>query len=351
MKKFKNMFILIPAYKPSNELTKLILALMKEHFSNIVVIDDGSGKESREVFVTLPDEVILLRHPENKGKGRALKTGLKYIYENYGENYGVITCDADGQHTPGDIANIARFFMEQDSQSFILGSREFGEDVPFRSAFGNRVTRGIFYLASGKKIEDTQTGLRAFPGSLIPMFLQIPGERYEYEMNMLLEAAKRKININEVTIETVYIDGNNSSHFRVIRDSAIIYGNIIRFSLSSLICFGIDFIMLFLFSFLTVGLPDSVSLLISVICARGISSFVNYCLNRHMVFRKCGSNAIVKYYALVLSILGLNYTLLYCFSSLLSVPLIWSKLAAEILLFTLSYSIQKKYIFTKEYSI
>jgi len=348
MKEFEDIIILIPAYKPANELIKLVLALTAEHFSKFIVVDDGSGKEYSDVFGALPDTVVLLKHPENRGKGSALKTGLKYIYGNYRNSLGVITCDADAQHTPEDICKVAQVLAEKESLSLILGSRRFQGDVPFRSAFGNRVTKGVFHLASGIKLHDTQTGLRAFSFFLIPRLLSIPGERYEYEMNMLLEAAKRKIPITEVEIQTVYMDGNKSSHFHTIRDSAIIYGNIVRFSLSSLVCFGIDFALLFLFRFLTGGMPYSVSLLISVICARAVSSFVNYCLNRHVVFQKDSQLCMVKYYILVLCMIGFNYGMIYCFSSLLAIPLFWSKLITEILLFALSYLVQKKWIFTEE---
>lgn len=350
MNDFGNNVVLIPAYKPSKELVTLVFALMEESFSKIVVVDDGSGEESSDVFSALPDAVILLRHPENKGKGCALKTGLNYIYHNLLNSPGVVTCDADGQHLPGDICKVAKVLSEKGTQSLILGSRMFKENVPRRSAFGNQVTRGVFYLASGIKLGDTQTGLRAFPYSMIPRILSIPGARYEYEMNMLLKIAKQKIEIIEVEIKAVYKDGNKSSHFRTIFDSAVIYGNIIRFSLSSLACFCIDFVLLFLLRSLTKELYYSWSLLISVTCARGVSSFVNYGLNRHMVFRKDSYQSITKYYALVLFIMGLNYTLLFCFNSLLAVPLFWSKLITECLLFSFSYVVQKRWIFTKECS-
>jgi len=134
MKEFEDIIILIPAYKPANELIKLVLALTAEHFSKFIVVDDGSGKEYSDVFGALPDTVVLLKHPENRGKGSALKTGLKYIYGNYRNSLGVITCDADGQHTPEDICKVAQVLAEKESLSLILGSRTFQGDVPLRSS-------------------------------------------------------------------------------------------------------------------------------------------------------------------------------------------------------------------------
>ena len=338
--------ILIPAYKPTNELIKVVEGLLNIGFSRIVVVDDGSGPQFSDVFDTVAEHAVLLKHSHNLGKGSALKTGLAYIHEQCGDCLGVITCDADGQHTPEDIFKITnRLVQQNNAPALILGSRRFKGNVPLRSAFGNTVTRGVYFLASGVCVGDTQTGLRAFPSSLIPQLLKMTGNRYEYEINMLLEIAKHKIPIIEVTIETVYIDGNKSSHFHAIRDSAIIYGSIIKFSLSSLLCFGIDFAALFLLRYLTGTMSAQTSLLISVIGARSISSLINYWLNRHVVFKKSSRLVIIRYYILVLCILGLNYILLSIFNQSLGIPLFWSKIMTEASLFAISYVVQNKLIF------
>ena len=91
--------------------------------------------------------------------------------------------------------------------------------MPLRSNFGNHVTRFVFYVTTGCKLHDTQTGLRAFQDTLIPKLLMIPGERYEYEMNVLMYFAKSKEKIIEEWIETVYLEKNESSHFNPIKDS------------------------------------------------------------------------------------------------------------------------------------
>ena len=113
----------------------------------------------------------------------------------------------------------------------MIGSRAFVGEVPLRSRFGNTVTRGVYHLVSGVKVQDTQTGLRGFDRSLLEWLLSIPGERYEYEMNVLMSAARDKIQIGEVPIETVYEGKNESSHFRPIHDSVKIYKEIFRFAI------------------------------------------------------------------------------------------------------------------------
>lgn len=348
MKKYENIVILIPAYIPSNELIVLTKNLLKD-FSKIVVVDDGSDKEYESVFNDISNDVILLKHIENKGKGAALKTGLKYIYENFKDIYGAITCDADGQHKPTDICKVAETLVQEKNKScLILGSRNFDKNVPIRSAFGNTITRGVYYLASKIRLRDTQTGLRAFSYDLIQTLLEIPGDRYEYEINMLLVIARRRIEIKEIEIETVYLNQNKSSHFRTIRDSAIIYGNIIKFSLSSFLCFIIDFIALFFFKNLTSGINVNISLLISIICARVISSLINFSLNKNVVFKEKSNLAILKYYILALCILGMNYCLISVFNIILNLSLFLSKILTEILLFIISYTIQKNLIFNKK---
>ena len=130
---------------------------------------------------------------------------------------------------PEDIVKINDYLLQ--NGGFVIGSRAFVGDVPLRSRFGNTVTRGVYHLVSGVKVQDTQTGLRGFDRSLLEWLLLIPGDRYEYEMNMLMSAARDGIEIGEVPIETVYEGKNESSHFRPLHDSVKIYKEIFRFAI------------------------------------------------------------------------------------------------------------------------
>ncbi len=110
----------------------------------------------------------------------------------------------------------------------MLGSRCFSGEVPLRNRFGNGLTRHIFAFITGTKIADTQTGLRAFPTEVLPELLALSGERYEYEMTVLAHVCRRRKPL-EVPIETVYLDGNRSSHFDPLLDSIRIYFVLVRF--------------------------------------------------------------------------------------------------------------------------
>jgi glycosyltransferase involved in cell wall biosynthesis len=222
--------ILIPAYNPDQQLLTLISGLIAAGFESILVIDDGSKTSCVPVFdaVRNMEFCCLVRHDENLGKGRALKTGLDYLQTHVPDIDGVVTCDADGQHLVEDVVRVARVLVAN-SGSLILGVRDFDSNVPLRSRLGNAISRCVFYLLLGKYLSDTQTGLRGIPASLIPQLVHLEGERYEFEMNMLIATKIENIPVLEEKISTVYIENNKSSHFNPLLDSMRIYALLLRF--------------------------------------------------------------------------------------------------------------------------
>ena len=117
----------------------------------------------------------------------------------------------------------------------MLGVRRFTEDVPLRSKVGNTVTQVLFRAATGRGVQDTQTGLRAYPGALLKWLQNVPGERFEYEMSVLLEAARAGHPIEQVVITTTYLDDNASSHFSALSDSARIYWPLLRYAATTML--------------------------------------------------------------------------------------------------------------------
>ena len=331
---------LIPAYQPTELLVELVRK-MARGFS-IVLVDDGSGKACQALFERCaPYTGVLLRHDGNKGKGRALKTGLSYIIKHYSRDHIVVTFDADGQHRVEDALAVCRA-AERNPGALILGSRALKANTPLRSRLGNAVTRLVYRLTTGVNIHDTQTGLRAFDFSLLPMLLSIPGERYEYEMNVLLECAREKIRICEEGIETVYMDHNASSHFHTLRDSARIYKEILKFTASSLTGFLVDYGLYSLFLL-------SGNLLLANIAARVVSASVNFTLNRKFVFqhKESAGKAAAKYALLAAAILLGNTAALAFLVNLCSAPPMLAKIVVEALFFGLSFLVQRLFIFRK----
>lgn len=220
--------VVIPAYNPDEALLSVVSGLMGEGFARIVVVDDGSAGRCAPVFeqIRALPQCTLLAHAVNLGKGRALKTGLNHVLLSFPRAAGVVTVDADGQHLAADVARVAASFLER-PDALVLGSRTFGGGVPLRSRVGNAITRGAFRLLVGRRTTDTQSGLRCFSIPLASRFLGLEGERYEYEMNVLIEA-HRMAGIREVGISTVYVEGNRSSHFNPVIDSAKIFSGLLR---------------------------------------------------------------------------------------------------------------------------
>ena len=189
--------VLIPAYKPDERLVQLTREL-KEEKLDVLLVDDGGQQAFAHIF----DECRALGakvavHAVNQGKGRALKTGLNAALNLWPDLSGVVTADADGQHTLRDILRLIEA-MREHPNALVLGSREFTGDVPFKSRWGNRITRFVYALASGVHVSDTQTGLRGLPACAIPAMITIDGERYEYEMNVLLKLRDMKLGVFEV---------------------------------------------------------------------------------------------------------------------------------------------------------
>lgn len=223
--------ILIPAYEPDDKLIKLVEDLSKEDF-DILIIDDGSGSNYKSIFDECEEYCKVISYEINEGKGYALKTGFKYIKDNYNEEYVIVTMDSDGQHTIKDAKKLIEEVINN-KNTLVLGKRIRSEKTPLRSRIGNFITRFVYKIGTGLDIYDTQTGLRVFSNKLIDYMLGVDGNRFEYEMNVLLRCAKDKITIKEIVIETIYIDNNSKSHFNGIKDSYRIYKNIIKFLILS----------------------------------------------------------------------------------------------------------------------
>ena len=325
------LLVIIPAYKPDDTLIKLIGDLEPYDLEKIVV-DDGSGEEHEHIFNAVEDRCIVLRHEENRGKGAAIKTALGYIKDKTDGVEAIGVMDSDGQHLPEDMMKLLAA-ASLNKEALVLGVRAVGKDMPTRSRLGNKITRNVFRMVSGVAVSDTQTGLRAFSPELVERLLSIEGERYEYEMNVLIKLAKEGVPIKEIPISTIYHDKKNSvSHFRSFRDSARIYKDIIKFSLSSLSSFVLDYI---LFTAIMLIVPH-------------ISAMYNYSMNCRFVFReKRRLGTALQYFALAGFILIMNNLILEFFTQILDMSVYPAKLLTECMLFVMSWLIQNFIIFRK----
>ena len=336
------MIILIPAYEPDEKLVRLVTSIRAaDPHQEIVVVDDGSGEEYAPVFAAVRDlggDVI--GHSLNLGKGAALKRGFAHVTERYA-GHDVVCADCDGQHGVVDILRVAAALREHRA-GIMLGARQFVGDVPRRSRFGNDVTRGVFRLATGLRLQDTQIGLRGYPAWMLGWLRTIDGDRFEYELEVLLAAKRAGFQLNEVPIATIYLDGNESSHFRTVRDSVRVYVPFVKFCLSSLTAFAIDAALFFTLAAMT-G-----SLLVSVVGARLVSATFNFVSNRVAVFRGSRGRPLAtaaRYAALVGALMAANFALLRALTSDAGLGVVPAKLLTEISLFVMSYQLQRRVVF------
>lgn len=348
--RFAGVTVLIPALNPDSRLRDLVSSLVTQGIEHVLIVNDGSRPEHASVFtqVAAQPRCTVLAHPRNLGKGEALKTGMRHIMKLGDRGHpvaGIVTADADGQHLPHDILRIAEVLREH-PDSLIMGVRSLGERVPLRSALGNGVTRQLFSAIVGTSIQDTQTGLRGIPMALVPPLLATTGSRYEYEMNVLVASKRHSIPIIEVPIETVYIDGNKSSHFRPLWDSMAIYAVLFRFVVSSLLASAVDLALFASFAATGIGVGGA------MILARCLSSIFYLVLKRDVVFRSTQPFAkiLVRYYALVAVMALVSTAAVVGLTSLGTVGALAAKVTVESLLFWVSFIIQRDYIFYRTHS-
>lgn len=335
--------VIIPVYEPEPVLEQLVFELLEEQ-NQVIIVDDGSSEENQQIFWELAEHAIVLHHSENKGKGAAIKTALTYLKDHLGEYNVIGVMDGDGQHLPKDMERLI-FRARQEREALVLGVRQVGEKMPFRSRMGNSITRKIFHIISGVYVSDTQSGLRAFGRNKIEELENIPGDRYEYETAVLYHCAKKKIPIVEVPIDTIYKDNENStSHFKTVRDSVRIYRELLKFVLSSMSSFMLDYLLFGIFIW-CMGKSAPVIAAANIL-ARLISASYNYLVNTKVVFQnKVSSQSVTEYMALATGILLLNNVILNGYVHSLGIPVFAAKLFTELTLFMISFVVQKAFIF------
>ncbi len=374
--------VLIPSYCPDARLAPYVQTLLSAGFAKIVVVDDGSGPDSEPFFEAMaPHERLqLIRYTPNRGKGVALKAGMEYLRDHCPQCAYVITADSDGQHTAQDVLRVSEELHRINREAaeahggrreagLLLGSRDFSQPhVPKKSRAGNRITSVVFCLLYGRWVTDTQTGLRGFTRELLPAMISVGGDRYEYEMNMLIHCATSRIPIRALPIETVYENNNEGSHFRTVRDSARIYGIIFagffRFISSSALSFLLDYGAYRLMnSLLLRGSYPSLEkwlhlwvfnllprIALATAIARVLSGTFNFLVNRRFVFEDPASirKSLPRY-------LGVFFLIMLLSAVLISNLHLWFgwnenavKIPVDIVLFFLSYLLQRKWVFVQE---
>jgi putative flippase GtrA len=331
---------LIPSYQPTEILYDLLRELRLHDSSHIVVVDDGGGSDDQAIFERikqLPD-ILVLKNAVNLGKGAALKYGMNHILVNQPACIGVVTADADGQHSAVDILKVAAALKERPHE-VIFGARQFGHNVPWRSKLGNLISRHVYGFFIGLNLSDTQTGLRGVPSSLMARCLSIRANRYEFETEQLLIIKSAGMSVREIPIETIYIDYNRASHFRPVLDSAQIYFVLLRYVGSSLVTAAID-IMVF-----ATAMAWSNDLLLSNTTGRLVAIWAQFTLLQKFVFRLRGDTKMFAAYLGLVVVSGIVSTALQIqIANVIPFP-VAAKIVAEVSVFLFNFLFLRDLVF------
>jgi putative flippase GtrA len=336
--------VVIPAYKPSSQLLSLVDELHSRAISLSVGVDDGSGPAYDSIFpvVSRKPGVRVVRHDTNRGKGAALKTGIRCVLQSGAGCVGVVTADADGQHVPADVYRVASRFAER-ADALVLGTRTFTGHVPLRSRVGNALTRAVMRIVAGQRIRDTQTGLRAIPRGLAERLLDVPGSGYEFELEMLITAKHLGVPIVEEPIRTIYELGNATSHFDPLLDSMRIYFVLLRFGFISMVTATLDNLVFYAL------FRSSAILSASLLGSRVIALAFNYAAVRRTVFmsREQHRIALPRYLLVSAAQVCLSYALISLLTRRLLVEVIPAKISVEAFLFIGNFILQRDFVFAR----
>lgn len=352
--------LVIPSLNPDEKLLTLIKEA-SQYFSDIILVNDGSLKEYDSIYKKICASysgIHYLKHDKNEGKGAALKTAMQYFISSaLADSYvGVVTADSDGQHECNDIIAIDKQLGIRGEKSLIIGYRDLdSENMPLRSKFGNKSTALLFRALYGIKLKDTQSGLRGFSKDIIPWLINIKGNRFEYEMNMLIKSKDADFSIYEHPIKTKY-EQNHKSHFKSLKDSIRVLGvllsGILSFIIAGIIAGVVDLGMFALlrYVFIPPSLALALNLLISTAIARVLSSIANFIYNRFVTFggKRISKTSILRYYLLWFIQLLSSYGTVLLLTTVIGGGEILIKFGVDLILALMSYQIQMKWVFKKK---
>lgn len=347
--------IIIPAYNPDDKFIEFLCDLRYAGYSNIIVVNDGSREDTWHYFDRAEREFgcVIISHSINLGQGRAYKSGFNYylseskVGKRFGNTIGIIQCDCDGQHHIEDV-NRCVDLLRNNPKKFILGIRDFSDkSIPFRSRFGNNCTAFVFRFFGGLDLKDTQTGLKGIPKFFLPILMETPGERFEYASSVLLETQKHGVEILQFPIKTIYINGNETSHFNPLFDSIRIYSLILKYLMSSLSSFIVDIVLFSVFvSFMDAIFP-TYYIVISTYMAKIFSCTYGYVINKKFVFRINGNpvTTVIKFFALCVVQSTCSGFLTKGFVGMTGWNEVLCKIIIDTFLFFMSFQMQNRWVF------
>lgn len=204
-----NTWIVMPALNEAAQLSILLRDIQKAGFSNILVVDDGSNDDTRRTAIK--SGAIAIKHPLNRGKGAATKTGITAARQ-LGADI-IVTMDADGQHAPQDITRIIEP-IQSGQYEVVLGTRTLNrQKMPLHKKIANQVANSITWLLFGLWVNDSQSGFRAFSRHAADL-IDTRGDKYEYESEVIREIKLHQLPYQEIPIQVRYTEYSTSKKNR-----------------------------------------------------------------------------------------------------------------------------------------
>lgn len=207
--------VIIPTYNNEKTIQRVVDGVLL-FTSNVIIVNDGCTDNTPEILKNY-SELTQIHFPKNKGKGVALKKGFKKAL-NLGYEY-AITIDSDGQHYPDDIP-VFISELEKDKNCLLIGERNMVQDtVPKGSSFGHKFSNFWYWVETGEKLTDTQSGYRLYPLLTLDK-IKFYTAKFEFEIENIVKASWRGIHVKNVPIKVLYDPDERVSHFRPIKDFA-----------------------------------------------------------------------------------------------------------------------------------
>lgn len=209
--------VLIPTYNNGGTIADVIKDVA-QYTEDIIVVNDGATDNTAEMLTGFP-EVHIVSYSPNRGKGHALQTGFKEA-DKLGYKY-AITIDSDGQHYAKDLLIFIEYLEQYDGEEEVLliGARNMTtENVPGKSSFGNRFSNFWFWVNTGNKLPDTQSGYRLYPVHKLTKKKYFT-RKYEFEIEVIVRAAWSGVKVDYVPVSVYYPKPEERvSHFRPFKD-------------------------------------------------------------------------------------------------------------------------------------
>ena len=207
--------VIIPTYNNHKTLRRVIDGVLV-YAEDIIIVNDGSTDTTSQILEGY-SHLEQIHVPQNKGKGNALRLAFKHA-DALGFDY-VITIDSDGQHFPHDIPNfIEALDNSLEKNLLLIGSRNMTQEgVPKKSSFGNNFSNFWFWVETGNKLQDTQSGFRLYPIKYIKK-TKYYTKKFEFEIEAIVKAAWRGTTVRNVPVDVLYDESERVSHFRPFKD-------------------------------------------------------------------------------------------------------------------------------------